>query len=143
MPERNGPALRRASVQLWHWYGLRPWPTGAALQGVLDDQAFGRPRRSDRCTSSRYGPKRAWSSHTPRPQNRQPPRADLGQNQQSTYISTQLTFVGAAVAWQPTTRTVDCSGALLRPLRSLATAWTVKDPPEFGSKLYRTGPTEP
>src|SRR3954464_4318782 len=38
-----------------------------------------------RCTSSRYGPNRAWSSHTPRAQNRHVPRAALAQNQQSTY----------------------------------------------------------
>ena len=37
-----------------------------------------------RCTSNRYGPKRAWSSQTPRPQNRHVPRAAFAQNQQST-----------------------------------------------------------
>jgi hypothetical protein len=41
-------------------------------------------RTSDRLTSNRYGPNRAWSSHSPREQNRQAPRAALAQNQQST-----------------------------------------------------------
>ena len=46
--------------------------------------ASARCRASERCTCSRYGPKRAWSSHTPRAQNRHDPRAALAQNQQST-----------------------------------------------------------
>src|SRR6266704_4676115 len=45
-----------------------------------------RPRFSDRCTSSRNGPKRAWSSHNPRLQNRQLPRAALAQNQHNKMV---------------------------------------------------------
>jgi hypothetical protein len=48
--------------------------------------ASARCRASDRLTWRRYGPKRAWSSQTPRPQKRQEARAALAQNQQSTCI---------------------------------------------------------
>ena len=47
-------------------------------------RASARSRLADRLTCRRYGPKRAWSSHTPRPQNRQLPRAALAQKKQST-----------------------------------------------------------
>src|SRR2546430_10764343 len=40
-----------------------------------------RPRAWDRWTSNRNGPNRAWSSHNPRLQNRQLPRAAFAQNQ--------------------------------------------------------------
>src|SRR6266511_4139588 len=43
-----------------------------------------RLRASLRCTSRRYGPNLAWSSHSPRPQNRHSPRAALAQNQHNT-----------------------------------------------------------
>jgi hypothetical protein len=48
--------------------------------------ASARCRASDRLTCRRYGPKRAWSSQTPRPQKRQEARAALAQNQQSTCV---------------------------------------------------------
>ena len=41
-----------------------------------------RPRAVLRLTARRYGPNLAWSSHNPRPQKRQQPRAAFGQNQQ-------------------------------------------------------------
>jgi len=49
-----------------------------------------RPRRSERWTSSRYGPNRAWSSQTPRPQKRQPARAALAQNQHNNAVPPYL-----------------------------------------------------
>src|SRR3954449_1421485 len=48
--------------------------------------ASARWRDSERLTCSRYGPNRAWSSQTPRPQKRQDARAALAQNQQSTDV---------------------------------------------------------
>jgi len=53
-----------------------------------------RLREALRCTSNRYGPKRAWSSHTPRPQNRQVPRAAFAQNQHSTDERSNQLMVG-------------------------------------------------
>jgi hypothetical protein len=49
-----------------------------------------RLRDALRCTSNRNGPKRAWSSHVPRPQNAQVPRAAFAQNQQIKDVSLAL-----------------------------------------------------
>ena len=47
------------------WVPAAARPAGAALHGVLHDEALGPAAALLRCTSSRYGPNFAWSSHSP------------------------------------------------------------------------------
>src|SRR4051812_41360240 len=95
-----------------------------------------RPRLFDRCTSSRYGPNLAWSSHSPRAQNRHDPRAALAQNQQSTRDSYEIGGGQARTVTGPPARVVDA------PSPSVATTETVRVPPRL-SPGNATGPTLP
>jgi hypothetical protein len=83
-------------------------------------------RRSDRCTPSRNGPDRAWSSQTPRPQKRQPARAALAQNQHSNGVSYLMTKPGSHRS-----SSISRTNLAELPAASKAEMVTVSGPPSF------------
>jgi hypothetical protein len=95
-----------------------------------------RPRFSDRWTSSRNGPNRAWSSHSPRLQNRQLPRAALAQNQHNKWYSYAGAGMGQLLSQVSRIR---CFGAARLPAGSTAVTSASTDPDAPEAVL--TGPS--